>query len=103
VQLTQHRGNVANLFPQIFRRIDGTWAVQWLSTRSGDPRIHELALSDVGRYPAAAREHTLLPPGYSHRLSTTGSPGEYLAAWVQGAVGAEEIYIRFIRPAAPSP
>lgn len=97
VQLTVHPGNVANLFPQLFERHDGTWAILWLSTRSGSPRQYELPLARAAPFPADLLENTLLHAGYSHRLTATETVGEYLAAWVQGAEGAQDVYYRFVR------
>ena len=36
-----------------------------------------------------------LPPGYSHRIAATTTPGIYLGVWVQGPEGAQDIYYRF--------
>jgi hypothetical protein len=96
-QVTSHTGNVANLFPQLYARHDGTWAIHWLSTRSGAPRQYELPLSRLTDFPAGIAQFTLLPDGYSHRLTATGTAGEYLAAWVQGAEGTQDIYYRYIQ------
>ncbi len=86
-----------NLFPDLYRRHDGTWALVWLSTRSGAPAQYELPLSSLTRFPTGLVEYSLLPAGYSHRVTATPVPGEYLAAWVQGPEGAQDIYYRLIR------
>jgi hypothetical protein len=96
-QVTRESGNAANLFPQLFRRHDGSWAMLWLSTRTGAPRLNEVDVSRANQYPSAVVENTLLPPGYSHRLTATRTPGVSLAAWVQGPKGAEDVYYRYIR------
>ncbi|MGQ0650124.1 MAG: hypothetical protein ACT4P7_21445 [Gemmatimonadaceae bacterium] len=96
-QVTREVGNAANLFPQLYQRHDGAWAILWLSTRGGTPRQYELSLSRVSEYPAATAENALLPAGYSHRMAATSTGGEYLAAWVQGPRGSEDIYYRYIR------
>ena len=85
-----------NLFPQIYRRHDGTWWILWLSTKGGTQAQYELPLADAARYPAGLVKNRLLPAGYSHRLAATPAPGEYLAAWVQGATGVEDIYYRLL-------
>jgi hypothetical protein len=97
VQVTLHTGNVANLFPQLFQRHDGTWAILWLSTRSGSPRQYELPLARAAQFPMDLLENTFLPAGYSHRQTATATAGEYLASWVQGAEGAQDVYYRFVR------
>ena len=96
LQVTRETGNAANLFPQLFLRHDGSWAMQWLSTRSGAPKQYELPLSRIAQFPADLAENTFLPAGYSHRIVATSTPGEYLASWVQGAKGTEDIYYRYI-------
>ena len=96
-KITTHTGNVANLFPQLFARHDGAWAILWLSTRSGSARQYEMPLSRVSDFPAGIQQNTFLPDGYSHRQTATTTPGEYLAAWVQGADGVQDIYYRYIK------
>jgi hypothetical protein len=95
-RVTTESGNVANLFPQLFKRHDGSWAILWLSTRSGSPQMYELPVNRLTQYPAAVAVNTLLPAGYSHRVAATSRAGEYLAAWVQGPRGSEDIYYRYI-------
>lgn len=85
-----------NLFPQLYRRHGGAWYLLWLSTRSGQPRSYELPVSSLGSSLDGLVENTLLPAGYSHRLTATTRPGEYLAAWVQGSGTALDIYFRLI-------
>jgi hypothetical protein len=85
-----------NLFPQIYQRYDGTWSLLWLSTRTGSPLLYEIPLAGASRFPTGVVENTLLPPGYSHRMTRTATPNEYLAAWVQGPDGSQDIYYRFI-------
>ncbi|MGE0440585.1 MAG: hypothetical protein AB7L66_10400 [Gemmatimonadales bacterium] len=85
-----------NLFPQVYRRHGGAWYLLWLSTRSGQPRQYELPASSLGNSLSGLTENTLLPPGYSHRITATARPGEYLAAWVQGNGDALDIYYRLI-------
>lgn len=84
-----------NLFPQIYQRHDGTWSLLWLSTRTGSPLLYEIPLAGASRFPTGVVENTLLPPGYSHRMTRTATPNEYLAAWVQGPDGSQDIYYRF--------
>lgn len=85
-----------NLFPQLYQRHGGAWYLLWLSTRSGQPRQYELPATSLGASLTGLAENTLLPPGYSHRLTATTRAGEYLAAWVQGSGTALDIYYRLI-------
>ena len=85
-----------NLFPQIYQRHDGSWFLLWLSTRTGSPTMYEMPVSGLASFPAGLTVNALLPAGYSHRLTTTPKPGEYLAAWVQGGKGVEDVYYRLI-------
>lgn len=85
-----------NLFAQLYRRHDGSWRLLWLTTKSGSPQSYEAPLAELTNYPQLAMRYTLLPPGYSHRIAAAGSAGEYLATWVQGAKGVEDIYYRMI-------
>ena len=90
-QVTTDAGNVVNLFPFI---VDGTTLV-WLSTRGGPPKVYEMPLAMALNYPSGVTEVTSLPPGYSHRMAPTSTGGIYLGAWVQGPLGAEDVYYRF--------
>ena len=94
-RVTNDAGNVVNLFPTMFAGFDDRWAALWLSTRAGDPRVFELPLASVGS--AGGSENGSLPPGYSHKVAATPTPGVYLAAWVQGPEGSQDVYYRFFR------
>jgi hypothetical protein len=89
-QVTNDAGTVVHLFPFILGQ-----SVLWLSDRDGAAKLYELGLANVDQYPSALVEVTALPPGYSHRIARTSTPGVYLGAWVQGPDGAQEIYYRF--------
>jgi hypothetical protein len=93
--VTNEAAPIVNVFPQLYRRQDGAWRILWLSSRAGAPAVFELPLANAGVYPTGIVGNTDLPPGYSHRVAPTPTPGVYLGAWVQGSVGAEEIYYRF--------
>lgn len=93
--VTDDAGAVANLFPQIYLSHDGTWALAWLSTKFGSPRVLELPWNAVDRYPMALVARSQLPEGYSHRVVATPTRGVYLGVWVQGPEGAQDIYYRF--------
>jgi hypothetical protein len=95
--ITNEAGNVVNLFGEIHRRFDGEWSVAWLSTRSGPPKVQELALASLSAYPAGLRENTQLGDGYSHRIAPTATEGVYLGVWVAGPDGAQDIRYRFFR------
>jgi hypothetical protein len=57
--------------------------------------VFELPVSGVGT--AGGTENTSLPAGYSHKVAATSTPGVYLAAWVQGPEGSQDVYYRFFR------
>ena len=96
--ITNDAGAVVNVFPGLYRRGGGEWRIAWLSTRSGAASVWELPLAGASAYPAGVIANPSLPPGYSHRISPTPAPGAYLAAWVQGPEGAQDIYYRVYRP-----
>lgn len=89
-------GRGQNLFPQIYRRHDASWWILWLATRNGTQTQYELPLANAARYPTGLVSNPFLPTGYSHRLTATPASGEYLAAWVQGATGVQDIYYRLL-------
>ncbi|HEX6790353.1 MAG TPA: hypothetical protein VF247_03505 [Candidatus Krumholzibacteria bacterium] len=86
-----------HVFPQLYRRYGGEWRIVWTTTRSGAPQVVELALAQIGSYPAALIENTAVGDGYSHRVTRTPVNGLYFGAWVQGPDGAQDIYYRFYR------
>lgn len=92
---TSDAGNVVNLFPTLFPDLGDRWSAMWLSTRAGNPRVFELLLASAGSAPGT--ENPLLPAGYSHKVAPTSTPGVYLAAWVQGPEGSQDVYYRFFR------
>ena len=94
VRITNESGNIVNIFPFLYSTLAGDWSLTWLSTRQGEPRVFELPLSNVQQYPTGLRENAALPPGYSHRIVATPTPGVYLAVWVQGPDGSQDIYYR---------
>lgn len=96
--VTPAGGVGVNLFPALYPNLDGVWSLVWLSTRSGSLGVWNLPLTAFDDAPTAAVENTLLPDGYSHRIAPTSTPGVFLAAWVQGPEGAQDIYYRFFRP-----
>jgi hypothetical protein len=105
VKITTESAPVVHLFPAIYRRFDGTWWVNWLSTRLDPvnqvPSLFEFPLANVSptnAYPGGVERNTLLAtalPGYSHRITMTPAPGVYLGAWVDGTGTALDISIRF--------
>ena len=54
-----------------------------------------MPLSQVFSYPAALIVNNKVSAGYSHRVTRTPVNGLYFGAWVQGPVGAQDIYYRF--------
>jgi hypothetical protein len=96
-RVTSEVGNIVNLFPTLYASSTGSWSILWLTTRAGAPKVFELPLANVDHYPAGGVESAQLPAGYSHRVTATSTPGVYLAAWVQGAEGAQDIYYRLFK------
>lgn len=97
VKITNDAGNVVHLFPALYADQQHQWSVLWLSTRSGAPKALELSLNQLAGYPQTATVNSSLPEGYSHRIAPTTVPGLYIAAWVQGPEGAQDIYYRFFK------
>jgi len=95
--ITHDVGRVVNLFPGFYARHDGNWSLIWLSTRLGNPRVFELPVANLDRFPLGLSENDALPPGYSLRIVATPTPGVYLAAWTQGPDGAQDVHYRFFR------
>jgi hypothetical protein len=94
-RVTSDPGNVVNLFPTLFAGLDDRWTTMWLSTRAGDPRVFDVPIAGVGSSPGTPNAE--LPAGYSHKVAATSTPGVYLAAWVQGPEGSQDVYYRFFR------
>ena len=94
-KITEEAGAVVNLFPALYPKIDGNWAMVWLSTRPGAPTVFELPLTGAGQYPNGVVTNSSLPAGYSHRIAPTSTPGVYLGVWVQGPEGSQDLYYRF--------
>jgi len=84
---------VVHLFPSLYKTQDGLWYLLWLSTRNGAADAFETPVANLGQYPTGVVS-AALPSGYSHRIAPTPVAGRYIAVWVQGAVGSEEVYYR---------
>ena len=95
VKITNEVGNVVNIFPGLYPSHDEEWNLVWLSTKTGSPRVFEIPLVNADRYPLGLMENTLLPAGYSHRISPTSTPDIYVGVWTQGPDGVQDIYYRF--------
>ncbi|MEZ4417262.1 MAG: sialidase family protein [Gemmatimonadota bacterium] len=95
-QVTRENGVVANLFPAIYTRHDGSQWILWLQAGAKPTKVLELPVAGLGQYPSAVVEASWLPDGYSHRVTRTAEPGQYLGAWVQGPEGSQEIYWRTV-------
>ena len=96
-RITSTNGNVVNLFPALFTNLDEQWYLEWLSTKSGQPKVFELPLVDAGQYPLGLVKNKKLRAGYSHRSAPTSTPGVFIGVWVEGPEGAQDIYYRFFR------
>jgi len=57
--------------------------------------VFERDVAEGAPYPQGVRQRDELPAGYSHRVVATPAPGVYLAVWVQGPEGEQDIYYRF--------
>lgn len=95
VRATTEAGRVVNLFPGIYSTESDGARLNWLSTRQGGPELFEQATTRLGQYPNGVDRIGDVGAGYSHRIVWTGSPGVYLAVWVSGPDGAQEISYRF--------
>ncbi len=95
VRITSDTGLVVNVFPFLYAGHDGTRRLVWLSTRSGVAEVVELPLEEAHLFPAGLSVVSELPPGYSHRIAATPTPGVYLGVWVQGPEGQQDLYYRF--------
>jgi hypothetical protein len=87
-------GNIVHLFPGMYRTLDDDWFLIWLSTRNGPAEPFETPLSSLGQYPSGVVAASSLPAGYSHRIAPTPVAGTYIGLWVQGPLGAEDVYYR---------
>jgi hypothetical protein len=95
LEVTHESGRVVNLFPGIYATESGGPAVNWLSTRGGSPELFEQASALLGQYPNGVSRVSQVGAGYSHRIIWTGTPGVYLAVWVSGPEGSQDISYRF--------
>ena len=86
-------GNVVHLFPALYKSQSDAWFLLWLSTRNGAAEAFETPVASLGQYPTGVASASL-PAGYSHRIAPTPVAGKYIAVWVQGAVGSEEVYYK---------
>jgi len=95
VRVTKAAGSVVNLFPGLFLDEDGATFVNWLSTRQAEPRPFQLPLAQAGRYPEGVSRIEGPGSGYSHRLTPTITPGVWIAVWVSGSEGSQDVHYRF--------
>lgn len=108
VKMTNEPAPVVHLFPGIYRRFDGSWWINWLSTRldavNQVPSLFEFPLTSLSpnnAYPNGIVRNTWLSntaPGYSHRISMTPVAGVYAGAWVDGAQNTLDIVLRYFAP-----
>lgn len=94
--ITNDASDVVHVFPAWYASLDGDWSLVWVSTRLGAPAVFELPQTALGNYPTGA-VLVDLPPGYSHRIAPTSTPGIYLGVWVQGPEGSQDIWYRFFQ------
>jgi hypothetical protein len=95
IRVTNDTGRVANVFPFLYPAHEDSWRLAWLSTRSGVAEVVELPFAYAHVFPNAPAVVAELPPGYSHRIAATPTPGVYLGVWVQGPEGQQDVYYRF--------
>lgn len=105
VKVTDEPAPVVHLFPALYRRFDGSWWINWLSTRLDTvtqvPALFEFPLANAlpaNVYPNGIERNQLLSnalPGYTHRISATPVPGVYAGAWVDGQGNTLDIALRF--------
>jgi hypothetical protein len=103
-KVTNEPAPVVHLFPALYRRFDGSWWINWLSTRldavNYRPALFEFPLANLtsgNAYPSGVERNDLLAnalPGYTHRITTTPAAGVYAGAWVDGQGNALDIALR---------
>ncbi len=99
VRVTRDAGNIVNLFPSLYQRETGNWMISWLSTREGpNPRVYQIPAASAQVYPLGVSRIGAVGDGYSHKLVLTSTNGVYLAVWVFGAEGSQDVYYRFFEP-----
>lgn len=84
---------VVDVFPGLYRRHGGAWALAWVSTAlAPGGSVVAVAVADAATYPSGRVELPLV--GYSPRIVATPTPGVYLGVTVAGATGAQDVYAR---------
>ena len=96
-QITNEAGNVVNLFPAIYPKLEDEWSLVWLSNKTGQPMLVELPLANAGAYPLGLVINNQLRAGYSHRIAPTPTRGIYIGVWTEGPEGAQDVYYRFFK------
>lgn len=100
VNVTQDAFPGANLFGTMGANAYGEWSLIWLNAPSPTViAVAQVPLAQRKQAGASVRWLQELGGGYSHKLSTTPTPGIHLAVWVAGPDGAQDIYYRFIEVA----
>lgn len=97
VKVIGDAGNIVNTFPTLHAAHDSNWRLTWVSTRRKPSTVLE-APFDTENLEASATptELSAIREGYSHHFAATPTPGVYLAAWVQGKEGKQDVYYRFL-------
>jgi hypothetical protein len=95
LRVTTEAGRVVNLFPGMYATESSGPALNWLSTRGGSPELFEQSTALLGQYPNGVNKIGQVGAGYSHRIVWTGTPGVYLAVWVSGPEGSQDLSYRF--------
>jgi hypothetical protein len=92
-------GHVDSL-PSVFETQGGAWDVVWTTTGlapPGLPKIARLPVTSRSDYPSAASQLGVTSTnGYSIRVVATGTPGLYLAVWVQDHGPSKRLYWHII-------
>ncbi|HTL33627.1 MAG TPA: sialidase family protein [Kofleriaceae bacterium] len=87
--ITTRQTNSIGTMPTLFADHANVWHVAWLAADSTGARVVERPLDVPSATPVQ------LPiDGYSPRIVATPTPGVFLAAWVGGADGQRDIYVR---------
>jgi hypothetical protein len=85
-----HDMSTVDVFPAVTVGLGGAPFLLWVS---GGPVV-ALPVAQIAGYPAARIE--LAIPGYSPRMAAVPGRGAYLAAWVQGPDGQQDVFARLL-------
>lgn len=95
-RITTDPPNTVNVFPEIYATQSGADAIVWLSAGPSETVVKETPLASALAYPLDVILYVGLPAGYSHRIAPTSVTGRYVAVWVQGPEGSQDLYFTIV-------